>query len=668
MKNKFLRRVIAVLTTGLTLSAMPLSVFADETTQGQWKQNNTDYYYVLSDGSYATGEQQIDSIWYLFAPNGVLQTGWQTVNGLRYYYSPKNNTPTFGWIQWRDGMYYVTEESGKATGFIETDLGTCYFDSYGVLQYGWFTDAEGSRYYAAENGVLTNGEALIDGIPYLFSDAGIQQLGWQTVDNRLYYYDPDDGESHFGWLTIEGTNYYLTPAEGAYIGEWQINGSRYAFDETGAQILSWYTFCDGSIAWFDPSTGEAVTGLQSIDGALYYFADDGAMQTGFQTIADAVYYFSDEGKMQSGFCTINDTRYYFDETGVMQTGWVVSGADTYYADGEGKLLTQWQIIDSNSYYFSSQGLMLTGFQTIDTALYYFYDTGVLHTGWLTTDSGTYYAGADGALLTGRQTIDGNTYYFSSLGLMQTGWQTIDGAIYYFSDTGVMQTGIVSINGADYAFYTNGTRAVAGWFFADDATYYCGADGSVCVNWQCIDGAYYYFNEDGTMAVSTTVDGYLIDADGIAATALKSQVLSMLPAAGDTPDSIYAYLTANYRYRRIEDTRTFEQLEQAGWDTLVEYTLANGRGVCYYLASTMDYFLQAAGYETRIVYANHLTGNHYWCQVWVNGEWRNYDPTFTSRGNMSWEEIVAAGNYTVYGFLTVQYNERGDYLGITYEEY
>lgn len=630
MKIKSLQRLFAGITASLLLCSgigTALPVLAAEESDGQWQRSNAAYYYVLPDGTYATGEQQIDGTWYLFAPNGALQTGWQTVNDLRYYYRPRSNTAVFGWLNWRDETYYITKEQGKASGITETDRGLCYFDSYGVLQYGWFTDENGSHCYSDDEGIMAFGETVIDGIPYLFSESGVQQLGWQTVSDKLYYYAPDSGTARFEWLTLDGINYYLTPSQGAYIGEWQIDGIRYAFDENGAQIKGWHTFSDNTVSWYDQS-GDPVSGMQSIDGELYYFSDDYIMQTGFQTIADAVYYFSEEGRMQLGFCTIDGCRYYFDENGELHTGWLVLNGDRYYCGEDGVILTEWQTIDGNTYYFSSNGIMSTGWQT----------------------------------------IEGKQYYFTENGAMCTGRQTIDGAVYYLGEDGVRQSGIVILEGVSYAFGEDGVLCEQEWYITPDAAYYCDENGALCSGWLCIDGAYYYFGDNYAMAVSTTVDGYLIDEQGIASTEMKAQVMALLSDAGTTPDSIYAYVTANYRYRRIEETRTFEQLEAAGWDSLVEYLLVNKRGVCYYLAANMDYFLQLAGYETRIVYANHNTGNHYWCQVLLDGEWRNYDPTYTSRGNMSWGEIIAAGNYTAYGYLTVEYNERGDYLGITYEAY
>ncbi len=605
MKDHRMGRITALLSAAVSLCTMALPVSAAQSEETGWQKTANGYIYVTENGFAATGETVIDGNYYLFAPNGILQTGWQTVGGLRYYYVPETHSIQYGWIQWRDAEYYVTKGTGKATGITQTDLGLCFFDEYGVLRYGWQTDADGNRYYADINGVLTTGEVVIDAMPYLFDDNGIQLLGWQTIHGNRYYFN-EEGNGRYQWLIQGDCRYYLTPETGAYVGEHAIDGLPYAFDENGVQYLEWYTFSDGSVAYFDPDTGDAVTGMQSIDGSLYYFSDDYRMQTGFQTIADAVYYFTETGSLQTGFFEADGSRYYSDADGVLQTGWLTVEGNRYYCDEAGVILTAWQ------------------------------------------------------------TIDGITYYFNPMGMMCSGWQFIDGYTYYFDEDGTMLTGIITVKDKHYALDAQGRRMGEGWFDTDDARYFCNADGTLFTGWRLIDGKYYYFNSNGTMAVSTTVDSYIIDENGVASTALRTQVAKLLQLSGTNANSIYTYTSTNYRYRRIEDTRTFAELEAAGWDTLVEYTLANGRGVCYYLAATTDYFLQLAGYQTRIVYATHNTGDHYWCQAWYNGAWHNYDPTFTNRCDLPWNEIITRGSYTVYGFAQISYNERGDYLGISYE--
>ncbi|MBR6761576.1 MAG: hypothetical protein IKM30_06030 [Oscillospiraceae bacterium] len=598
-KAIFLRTVCALFSVIWMLLAIPFTTSA-AAEDGVWEKIGSRYYYTLSDGTMATGPLQIDGVWYLFAPNGAQQIGWQTVNGKRYYYHPASGKPVFGWLTWRDASYYITQENGKTIGSFETNRGLCYFDCYGVLQHGWILDADGNRCYADEYGVLQTGAVNIDRNWYLFDANGIQLTGWQTIFGRNYYYDIHTGEPALGWVLLDGHRYYIDAQNGKKTGEVIINGARYVFDEDGHQQFGWHTFSDGCIAWYSDE-GIVANGFTSIGDHLYYFSNEGILQTGFQTIADAVYYFSEQGIMQTGLITIDGIQYGFSADGTLGNGWLHWNDSLYYCAKDGSIVTGWQTIENATYYFSPEGILQTDLQV----------------------------------------IDGNTYYFAADGKMQTGVHTVDGVL--------------------LAFDADGKRRGGGWFSWNSNRYYCSNTGSPITGWQILDSNYYYFHSNGAMAVSTTVNGYYLDENGIAANAIKHQIKELLTVSGTTPELIYSYVTANYRYRHIEETRTLEQLNAAGWDTLVAYTLTNRRGVCYYLAATMDYFLQIAGYQTRLVYATHNTGDHYWCQVWYQNAWHNFDPTYNNRSDISWQDILTLGNYTVNGYVSLQYDCRGDFI-------
>ena len=114
-------------------------------------------------------------------------------------------------------------------------------------------------------------------------------------------------------------------------------------------------------------------------------------------------------------------------------------------------------------------------------------------GWA-YDNGTWYFYVKGEKATG-WTWDGkNWYYMNDKGVMQTGWQKIDGAWYYLNTWGGMAKGWAKVNNTWYYLNPNGGKMVAnGW------------------NW--INGKCYYFYASGALAVSTTIDGYTVDANG-----------------------------------------------------------------------------------------------------------------------------------------------------------
>lgn len=61
----------------------------------------------------------------------------------------------------------------------------------------------------------------------------------------------------------------------------------------------------------------AGTGWQNIDGATYYFGDDGKARTYWQNINGATYYFGEDGKARIGWQEIDGVSYNFGDNGVL---------------------------------------------------------------------------------------------------------------------------------------------------------------------------------------------------------------------------------------------------------------------------------------------------------------------------------------------------------------
>ena len=86
--------------------------------------------------------------------------------------------------------------------------------------------------------------------------------------------------------------------------------------------------------------------------------------------------------------------------------------------------------------------------------------------------------------------DGTWSYYNN-GAKATGWVQA-GAWYYLNANGIMQTGWVNDNGT--------------W-------YYCNASGAMQTGWLLDGSTWYYLNANGSMAANTTVDGYVLGANG-----------------------------------------------------------------------------------------------------------------------------------------------------------
>ena len=592
-----------------------------------WVTENGRRYYYGEEGTPVTGEQVIDGVPYLFAPNGAQQTGWQTVDGKRYYYD-RSGEAQFGWVSWRGGEYFIDPAAGKQTGVTETEEGVYQLDEFGALKTGWIRMKSGTWRYAGESAMLSVGEVLIDGKPFLFDDSGDLLTGWQTPsDGVRRWYDPETAEIGRGFIR------------------------------------------DGETCCYVTEDFRLLTGLQKIDERLYCFDGDGVMQTGFVTLGSDTYYFDpDDGAAWHGSCVIEGKTYLFDrETCIRQTGLVEEKGVLRCFGDDGVMLTgSWYRTETDSYYFLEDGTGAVGMLELDGSTYAF-NGGKMIRGFAGSESVMRYFGTDGKMVTGRTEIDGASYLFDASGVMLKGWQETDGGRRYYADSGKMLTGVTTIGGEIWILSADGLPVTGAYTAADGKKYYCLTAGKPVTGWYKSDGHTRHYGTNGVMTVSATVDGFVIDANGIARTQNAITADALVKESGTKPTALFTAFVSRYRYSRIEQTRSYEVLKAAGWEKLITYLFQNRKGVCYYLAAAFDFVCQRAGWETRIVHTNHDTGDHYWVQVKVSGAWQNYDPTYKARNNIGWNEIIKLGNYHVLGFITVKYDDRGAIAEETYQK-
>ena len=581
-------------------------------------------------------------------------------------------------------------------------------------QIGWQKTEDGRRCYVQEDDSLVCGEAEIEGIPYLFSQSGLQRLGWQTVNGKRYFYD-SDGNAVFGWLHWRDEDYYISQENGKQTGTAEMEDGTRIFDSYG--VVQKGLITDGTEWFYADETGLLKGGEQTIDGKPYLFGEDGRFLKGWQTASDGV------------------TRYYGDEYGTIVTGWIHLGEDEYYADPERGMLTGMQVLNNKKYCFGDTGILCHGVCYGDGAWWYadsfgvigtvsgeadmdgipvlvdensgivpewqiasdgsvrYFDTetGSFLTGWQTVEDIERYFLSDGVLATGSVAVEGETVIFTADGSRAVGWCiTAEGYGFYCETAGVPITGVQTVGETEYTFAEDGSLRstflylddktmifpddgiyVKGWYTDENGnTYCCSEEGALYTGWATVGMSMYYFSEDGILTVSDTVDGFTIDEKGVARNANAIAADAQIAAAGTTAAAVYKAFVSRYRYSKIEDTRTYAQIKAAGWESLITYLLANKRGVCYYLAAGLDYFYQRMGFTTRMVHATHNTGDHYWVQVLTSSGWLNFDPTYNNRSALTWSDIIARGNggYRVNGFIDVTYDRRGAYVDETYTEY
>ena len=288
--------------------------------------------------------------------------------------------------------------------------------------------------------------------------------------------------------------------------------------------------------WYYYKGGKKQTGWQKVDGTWYYLNSSGVMQTGWLKDRGTWYYLKSSGAMATGWEKVNGTWYYMNASGAMLTGWQKINGTWYYMNSSGAMLTGWQKINGTWYYMNSSGAMLTGWQNIGGARYYLNSSGAMLTGWQNIGGARYYLNSSGAMLTGWQNIGGARYYLNSSGAMLTGWQKIDSNWYYFYSGGSMATNTeidgwsIDTNGIatkieqiqngwlkvgnDWIYYVNGVEQT-GLQEINGVRYYFNPHGVMQIGWQTVNNVRYYFYESGKMATNTEIDGWSIDANGVA---------------------------------------------------------------------------------------------------------------------------------------------------------
>ena len=88
-----------------------------------------------------------------------------------------------------------------------------------------------------------------------FNANGILLTDWQTVNGKLYCFNPTNGKALTGWTTKDSSKIYLNADGTAASGVTVIGDKTYYFDpSTFAMRTGWITIGDSS-SYFDPTTG-----------------------------------------------------------------------------------------------------------------------------------------------------------------------------------------------------------------------------------------------------------------------------------------------------------------------------------------------------------------------------------------------------------------------------
>lgn len=545
------------------------------------------YYYGAEGKAVTESFYEVNGKQYYFDKYGcMLKNGTKVVNGVQYYFD-EDGTPypcTEGWNLINYNYYYYTD--GAFLSNIVREINGTYYafgydsvmlddtDSYvnggyrrarsgGALYVNeWYYDGT-DYYYYGEEGKAYQGLKEVDGVQYLFNSDGEMLTNLATTyDEKIIIVDADGvaTEAVEGWNLVGGCYYYISGDEFYNNVVALIDGNYYGFDYVGKMYTDAFFTArikdseSGEYHYFRAkSDGTLYTNAWYLDksGDYYYYGADAVSATGLQEINGTLYYFSNNG----GYMYVNrmievkdsgvTTYYYADENGYLTkinaNGWTLAKGKCFYADPEnGIYMDAIAEIDGAWYAFDFYGRMYDNIN--------FYDTLKVIGGNGKTLSGNFVAKRGGALYrnewylgqyyfgdncmrveNGLQNINGTYYYFRNTFYVRNELLDIDGGAYLFDKTGagrritgsewidfdgvwayvdngrIPSNEIVNINGVNYLFGSGGFMRRNGYVNVDGDGYISTAAGTLITTpgWHIVNGDYYYVQADGT-----TVEGWM----------------------------------------------------------------------------------------------------------------------------------------------------------------
>ncbi|WP_410503829.1 hypothetical protein [Leuconostoc falkenbergense] len=257
---------------------------------------------------------------------------------------------------------------------------------------------------------MVTGAYTVDGHAQYFDVNGVQTKGAIiTLDGVQRYYQAGNGNLATNQYVSYNNGWYYANAKGELVtGAQSINGNVQYFASNGQQIKGQIVVTGNQKSYYDANTGNLIKNdfLTPDQGKTWYYADqDGNLVTGVQNINGHNQYFDDNGIQIKDQIISNDGQQYYYQggNGDLVTNRYISYNDSwYYADATGVLVTGQQIINGETQYFRTDGRQVKG-QIIadgDKQNYYDADSGnLVKNNFVTVDQGKtwYYADQDGDL-------------------------------------------------------------------------------------------------------------------------------------------------------------------------------------------------------------------------------------------------------------------------------
>ena len=540
--------------------------------------NGGNTYLLNADGMMRYGLFDYNGSRYYFDPvTGAAVSGWLDLDGTKLYFDPDTFAARTGLANVGGAKYYFSPNGYLHTGISVIDGVRYYFAPEGEPQTG-FVEVNKNVYYVCQDQTVASGLTTVDGLLYYFDAEGVMRTGYRIVDGVRYYFDPNTGAAVTGFVQFSnGNTYYFDGASGTGSGLTKIDGALYCLNENGI-VRYGRIDIDGKAYYFDPSSGRAVTGWcpilcgDNVVRTAYFDPQSFCGVTGLQEIDGSLYYFTSSGWVQSGRLTIDGVVYYFSPGSyAAYTGWFenTDGSYIYYDGANGQLMGPGVFkIDGAFYYLTPSGRRQTGLQIVDGARMYFDP--------LTAQS------VDGFVFVEDKTAvnGGKVYYFDALKDARYDLQTIDGNQFYFNSAGVMRYGMYAINGTKCFFdEITGVRKDGPIYVESKGQYYlfdCNSTTGVKTSAAMVGGVLYVAKSDGSLrkgycGPETSGLGYRVYLD----LTTGEQQLGLIDFGGSVPN----YFQKNGCLTDVTAVRQAltKALATNGWHTIegLTYYVKNG---------------------------------------------------------------------------------------------
>ena len=166
----------------------------------------------------ATGLVKRDGKTYYYGPDGSLAHGKQNIGGKMMWFAEDDGARYEGtWISSGEGSYYAKGDGELASGLVDVDGKTYAFADDGRQASGFFTDADGSVYFAdaSDSNAVAKGRWIEqNGKRFYAGQDGKLALGYQKVDGKEYVFDANNGTMAAGTWTKVGDRYAYSGEDG----------------------------------------------------------------------------------------------------------------------------------------------------------------------------------------------------------------------------------------------------------------------------------------------------------------------------------------------------------------------------------------------------------------------------------------------------------------------